>query len=134
MCDFPKANALFLCYLLFQIPSTAVEMPGDSLNNIGYLDVQFGALDFGTEDTFENIPDKFNTSVTIEAQQQQQQTQQQSQKGMVQTPQDVVTSYDSQTKAGVLAQQQQQVTQQQQQVSLSTGLQGSHLVRKTKEG
>uniref|UniRef100_A0A1A9VM84 Protein lingerer n=1 Tax=Glossina austeni TaxID=7395 RepID=A0A1A9VM84_GLOAU len=110
-----------------KIPSTAVEMPGDSLNNIGYLDVQFGALDFGTEDTFENIPDKFNTSVTIEAQQQQQQTQQQSQKGMVQTPQDVVTSYDSQTKAGVLAQQQQQVTQQQQQVSLSTGLQGSHL-------
>ncbi|KAL9916089.1 ubiquitin-associated protein-like lingerer isoform 2-T2 [Glossina fuscipes fuscipes] len=110
-----------------KIPSTAVEMPGDSLNNIGYLDVQFGALDFGTEDTFENIPDKFNTSVTIEAQQQQQQTQQQSQKGMVQTPQDVVTSYESQTKAGVLAQQQQQVTQQQQQVSLSTGLQGSHL-------
>uniref|UniRef100_A0A1A9WWK5 Protein lingerer n=1 Tax=Glossina brevipalpis TaxID=37001 RepID=A0A1A9WWK5_9MUSC len=109
-----------------KIPSTAVEMPGDSLNNIGYLDVQFGALDFGTEDTFENIPDKFNTSVAIEAQQQQQQTQQQSQKGMVQTPQDVVTSYESQTKASVLAQQ-QQVTQQQQQVSLSTGLQGSHL-------
>lgn len=34
-----------------KIPSSAVEMPGDTLNNIGYLDVQFGGLDFGTEDT-----------------------------------------------------------------------------------
>uniref|UniRef100_A0A1A9W363 UBA domain-containing protein n=1 Tax=Glossina brevipalpis TaxID=37001 RepID=A0A1A9W363_9MUSC len=105
-----------------KIPSTAVEMPGNSLNNIGYLDVQFGALDFGTEDTFENILNKINTSLTIEA---QQQTKQQSQKSMVQTAQDVVTSYESK-QASVLAQR-QQGTKQQQQVSLSTGLQGSHL-------
>lgn len=47
-----------------KIPSSAVEMPGDSLNNIGYLDVQFGGLDFGTDDTFENISvtDKFNAN------------------------------------------------------------------------
>lgn len=39
-------------------------MPGDSLNNIGYLDVQFGGLDFGTDDTFDSVPvtDKFNTN------------------------------------------------------------------------
>ncbi|XP_062708566.1 protein lingerer isoform X11 [Aedes albopictus] len=47
-----------------KIPSSAVEMPGDSLNNIGYLDVQFGGLDFGTDDTFDNVPvtDKFNAN------------------------------------------------------------------------
>lgn len=47
-----------------KIPSSAVEMPGDSLNNIGYLDVQFGGLDFGTDDTFDSVPvtDKFNTN------------------------------------------------------------------------
>lgn len=47
-----------------KIPSSAVEMPGDSLNNIGYLDVQFGGLDFGTDDTFDNVPvtDKFSAT------------------------------------------------------------------------
>lgn len=47
-----------------KIPSSAVEMPGDSLNNIGYLDVQFGGLDFGTDDTFDSVPvtDKFNAN------------------------------------------------------------------------
>ncbi|XP_055536642.1 protein lingerer isoform X1 [Wyeomyia smithii] len=47
-----------------KIPSSAVEMPGDSLNNIGYLDVQFGALDFGTDDTFDGVSatDKFNAN------------------------------------------------------------------------
>ncbi|XP_055632035.1 protein lingerer isoform X3 [Toxorhynchites rutilus septentrionalis] len=47
-----------------KIPSSAVEMPGDSLNNIGYLDVQFGGLDFATDDTFDNasVTDKFNTN------------------------------------------------------------------------
>lgn len=46
-----------------KIPSSAVEMPGDSLNNIGYLDVQFGGLDFGTDDSFDSVSatDKFNT-------------------------------------------------------------------------
>lgn len=43
-----------------KIPSSAVEMPGDSLNTIGYLDVQFGGLDFGTDDSFE-APEKFAT-------------------------------------------------------------------------
>lgn len=38
----------FLC--LLQIPQSAVEMPGDAINSsIGYLDVQFGALEFGSE-------------------------------------------------------------------------------------
>ncbi|KAE8752080.1 hypothetical protein FOCC_FOCC001242 [Frankliniella occidentalis] len=32
-----------------KIPQSAVEMPGDGVNSIGVLDVQFGALDFGTE-------------------------------------------------------------------------------------
>ncbi|XP_052566896.1 protein lingerer-like isoform X3 [Culex pipiens pallens] len=48
-----------------KIPSSAVEMPGDSLNNIGYLDVQFGGLDFGTDDSFDSVSavtDKFSTS------------------------------------------------------------------------
>ncbi|XP_063698886.1 protein lingerer isoform X3 [Culicoides brevitarsis] len=45
-----------------KIPSTAVEMPGDALNNIGYLDVQFGGLDFGTDDSFENVTDKFGAA------------------------------------------------------------------------
>lgn len=31
--------------LIFQIPSSAVEMPGDLNSSIGYLDVQFGAMD-----------------------------------------------------------------------------------------
>lgn len=45
-----------------KIPATAVEMPGDALNNIGYLDVQFGGLDFGTDDSFENVTDKFGNA------------------------------------------------------------------------
>ncbi|XP_059614646.1 protein lingerer isoform X2 [Phlebotomus argentipes] len=45
-----------------KIPSSAVEMPGDTLNNIGYLDVQFGGLDFGTEDSFDALADKFNST------------------------------------------------------------------------
>lgn len=33
-----------------KIPSTAVEMPGDAVNSgIGFLDVQFGALEFGSD-------------------------------------------------------------------------------------
>uniref|UniRef100_A0A2M4B959 Protein lingerer n=1 Tax=Anopheles marajoara TaxID=58244 RepID=A0A2M4B959_9DIPT len=43
-----------------KIPSTAVEMP-DSLNSVGYIDVQFGALDFGADDSFD-VNDKFNTT------------------------------------------------------------------------
>lgn len=35
---------LNILLFIFQIPSSAVEMPGD-LNSIGYLDVQFGAMD-----------------------------------------------------------------------------------------
>lgn len=46
-----------------KIPSTAVEMPGDTLNNIGYLDVQFGQLEFGNEESFDAISDKFNASI-----------------------------------------------------------------------
>lgn len=47
-----------------KIPSTAVEMPGDTLNNIGYLDVQFGQLEFGNEEAFDAITvDKFNASI-----------------------------------------------------------------------
>lgn len=83
-----------------KIPSTAVEMPGDNaLNNIGYLDVQFGAMDFGTDDTFDALPEKFNSSVGIDGQQQQQQD-----------------DY------------QQAKTQQQQQAALSAGLQNAQIV------
>lgn len=33
-----------------KIPSSAVEMPGDAVNSgIGFLDVQFGALEFGSD-------------------------------------------------------------------------------------
>lgn len=44
----------FLCIIWFvcllQIPQSAVEMPGDAINSgIGYLDVQFGGLEFGSE-------------------------------------------------------------------------------------
>ncbi|XP_028893459.2 protein lingerer isoform X3 [Zeugodacus cucurbitae] len=96
-----------------KIPSTAVEMPGDTLNNIGYLDVQFGGLDFGTEDTFDALPEKFGAAVTIEGQQQQQQTQ--SQQQLVQSPQDVSTDYQNKNNV------------QQQQASLSAGLQSTQL-------
>lgn len=98
-------------------------MPGDSLNNIGYIDVQFGGLDFGTDDSFENLSEKFNTSVTLEGQQSQQQQQQQQvqqKSSLVQSPQDVTGSTYDQTKT---------VTQQQQ--SLSAGLPNSHLVVKS---
>lgn len=45
-----------------KIPSSAVEMPGDALN-VQYLDVQFGALDFGTgtEETYD--AEKYSTSI-----------------------------------------------------------------------
>lgn len=46
-----------------KIPSSAVEMPGD---NIGYLDVQFG-LDFGSEDTFDQLSDRFAAAAAIDA-------------------------------------------------------------------
>jgi hypothetical protein len=45
-----------------KIPSTAVEMPGDAVNNMGFLDVQFGGLDFGTDDSFENVTEKFSAA------------------------------------------------------------------------
>ncbi|XP_050325962.1 protein lingerer isoform X7 [Bactrocera neohumeralis] len=96
-----------------KIPSTAVEMPGDTLNNIGYLDVQFGGLDFGTEDSFDTLPEKFGAAVTIESQQQQQQTQ--SQQQLVQSQQDVSTDYQNKNNV------------QQQQSSLSAGLQSTQL-------
>lgn len=48
-----------------KIPSSAVEMP-DTLSNIGYLDVQFGALDFGSEETFDTISDKFQSSNIVD--------------------------------------------------------------------
>ncbi|XP_017087743.2 protein lingerer isoform X3 [Drosophila bipectinata] len=55
-----------------KIPASAVEMPGDNaLNNIGYLDVQFGALDFGTDDSFEALPEKISSGVSFDGQQQQ---------------------------------------------------------------
>ncbi|KAL7735881.1 hypothetical protein ACLKA6_002338 [Drosophila palustris] len=87
-----------------KIPATAVEMPGDNaLNNIGYLDVQFGAMDFGTDDSFDAMPEKFNAGVSIDGQQQQQQ-------------QD-----DYQTKA--------QQQQQQQQAALTAGLQNAQILQ-----
>lgn len=42
-------------FSLSQIPESAVVMPGDGVNSIGALDVEFGALDFGTE-AFEMEP------------------------------------------------------------------------------
>lgn len=51
-----------MCYIDFmlQIPQSAVEMPGDAINSsIGYLDVQFGGLEFGSEtSTFETTSDQ----------------------------------------------------------------------------
>lgn len=51
-----------------KIPSSAVEMPGDS-HGVGYLDVQFGGLDFGSDETFDNLGsslgDKFATSTVV---------------------------------------------------------------------
>lgn len=48
-----------------KIPSSAVEMP-DTLNNIGYLDVQFGGLDFGGDDSFDQLTDKFQASTIVD--------------------------------------------------------------------
>lgn len=48
-----------------KIPSSAVEMP-DTLSNIGYLDVQFGALDFGTDESFDTISDKFQSTGIVD--------------------------------------------------------------------
>lgn len=48
-----------------KIPSSAVEMP-DTLSNIGYLDVQFGALDFGTEESFDTMSDKFQATSIVD--------------------------------------------------------------------
>jgi len=77
-------------------------MPGDNaLNNIGYLDVQFGALDFGTDDGFETLPEKVGSGFSIDGQQQQQQ------------PDD----YQSKSQQ-----------QQQQQATLAAGLQSSQIV------
>lgn len=46
-----------------KIPLSAVEMPSDTLNSAGsYLDVQFGGLDLGNEDTFDSLTEKFNAS------------------------------------------------------------------------
>lgn len=80
-----------------KIPATAVEMPGDSLNTIGYLDVQFGGLDFGTDDSFDSIGDKFTTSNLDNSGQN------------VTSPVDVSGGGDySQSAASVVKQQQQQ--------------------------
>lgn len=48
-----------------KIPSSAVEMP-DTLSNIGYLDVQFGALDFGTEESFDTMSEKFQAASIVD--------------------------------------------------------------------
>ncbi|KAH8284588.1 hypothetical protein KR018_004957 [Drosophila ironensis] len=54
-----------------KIPASAVEMPGDNaLNNIVYLDVQFGGLDFGTDDGFDALPEKIGAGVSFDGQQQ----------------------------------------------------------------
>lgn len=55
-----------------KIPASAVEMPGDNLSTMGYLDVQFGGLDFGTDDSFDAVNDKYrdatlDTSQTLNA-------------------------------------------------------------------
>ncbi|KAK7867696.1 hypothetical protein R5R35_011563 [Gryllus longicercus] len=49
-----------------KIPSTAVEMPGDAINSIGYLDVQFGGLEFGSESSFDATtePSKYPNSTS----------------------------------------------------------------------
>lgn len=46
---------------MLQIPASAVEMPGDLNSSVGYLDVQFGALDFMDGNTFDGVTDKFAT-------------------------------------------------------------------------
>lgn len=49
-----------------KIPSSAVEMPIDTLNNIGYLDVQFGGLDFGGEEPFDALSEKFQAATIVD--------------------------------------------------------------------
>lgn len=49
-----------------KIPSSAVEMPVDTLNNIGYLDVQFGGLDFGGEESFDALSEKFQATNIVD--------------------------------------------------------------------
>lgn len=44
-----------------KIPSSAVEMPGDSINTVGYIDVQFGGLDLGNDDSLDATVEKFNS-------------------------------------------------------------------------
>lgn len=54
---------------LLQIPSSAVEMPGDLNSSVGYLDVEFGALDLISDtSSFDGVSDnKFvsNTSTSV---------------------------------------------------------------------
>ena len=83
-------------------------MPGDTLNNIGLLDVQFGGLDFGTDDTFDSLTEKFNSTNVIDT----------SQNVVTGVVQDVTNEY--QPKPSV---------QQQQQSTLSSSLQNSQMVR-----
>lgn len=50
-----------------KIPATAVEMPVDTLNNIGYLDVQFGGLEFGGGDEpFDALSEKFQAANIVD--------------------------------------------------------------------
>lgn len=51
------------CCIFLQIPSSAVEMPGD-LKSIGLLDVQFGAMDLISDNmSFDSVADtKFNST------------------------------------------------------------------------
>uniref|UniRef100_A0A182Q7G5 Protein lingerer n=1 Tax=Anopheles farauti TaxID=69004 RepID=A0A182Q7G5_9DIPT len=125
-----------------KIPSSAVEMPGDNMNNIGYLDVQFGGLDFGADDSFDAVvSDKFNstggsggvmdpqqsstgqasvvsqTQAVGQPQASQTQTVQQQQQGTQVPPQPTVGGQPQATQ-GQLQQQQQVVSQTQQQQSV----------------
>lgn len=47
-----------------QIPASAVEMPGDLNSSIGYLDVQFGAINFMSDSSsFDGVNDgKYNSA------------------------------------------------------------------------
>lgn len=80
-----------------KIPSTAVEMP-DTLSNIGYLDVQFGALDFGSEETFDTISDKFQSSNIVDNSQN------------VVTTSDVTTDYQPKSQGSNSLQQSQLIS------------------------
>lgn len=56
------ANRFF--FLISQIPSSAVEMPGDINSSIGYLDVQFGAMDLIDSNSFDSESNKYSASQT----------------------------------------------------------------------